>query len=358
MRLRLGLKEVDLAHRFGVHPSTVARTFITWINLMDFKFRELPLWLSRRKINKLMPECFKKHYPSTRVIIDCTEFFIDTQSSLSRQSATWSSYKSHNTVKCLIGIAPHGHTTFVSPVYEGFVSDRSLTEESGLLELLEKGDSVMADKGFDIQDLLAPLGVKLNIPPMRQGNRQMAPHDIVKTKKNSSCENRCFSILLSGCETGQRFRCYAVAMPSTAERKHRTVMCASPTVVLTRFSVWSSIFGLRSSIFDFFFSDSDAEKTKVLCHDRCSVSPHWTNRRDKCKTKQKKSPFYSQTVLFPANGNSYIYLSSGKIAEKQGWMLIKATLLAELTKKEKRERREETKEKKIKKKFPNVLVRY
>ena len=183
MRLRLGLKEVDLAHRFGVHPSTVARTFITWINLMDFKFRELPLWLSRRKINKLMPECFKKHYPSTRVIIDCTEFFIDTPSSLSRQSATWSSYKSHNTVKCLIGIAPHGHTTFVSPVYEGSVSDRSLTEESGLLELLEKGDSVMADKGFDIQDLLAPLGVKLNIPPMRQGNRQMAPHDIVKTKK-------------------------------------------------------------------------------------------------------------------------------------------------------------------------------
>ena len=183
MRLRLGLKEVDLAHRFGVHPSTVACTFITWINLMDFKFRELPLWLSRRKINKLMPECFKKHYPSTRVIIDCTEFFIDTPSSLSRQSATWSSYKSHNTVKCLIGIAPHGHTTFVSPVYEGSVSDRSLTEESGLLELLEKGDSVMADKGFDIQDLLALLGVKLNIPPMRQGNRQMAPHDIVKTKK-------------------------------------------------------------------------------------------------------------------------------------------------------------------------------
>ena len=77
--------------------------------------------------------------------------------------------------------------------------------------------------------------------------------------------NRCFSILLSGCETGQRFRCYVVATPSAAEHKHmhstvREFNCDH--VVLARFSV-------LSSIFDFF---SDAEKTKMLCHDRCSVS--------------------------------------------------------------------------------------
>ena len=36
-------------------------------------------------------------------------------------------------------------------------------------------------------------------------------------------ENRCFSILLSGCETGQRFRCYVVATPSAAEHMHSNV---------------------------------------------------------------------------------------------------------------------------------------
>lgn len=183
VRLRLGLKLQDLADRLGMHPSTVSRIFITWINLMDVKFRDLPLWLSRRRVNKLMPACFKKWYPNTRVVIDCTEFFIDTPSSLTRQSATWSEYKSHNTVKCLIGIAPHGHCTFVSPVFEGSVSDRSLTEQSGLLQLLEQGDSVMADKGFNIQDLLASVGVRLNIPPLKHGDRQMIPQDVVSTKK-------------------------------------------------------------------------------------------------------------------------------------------------------------------------------
>ena len=58
--------------------------------------------------------------------------------------------------------------------------------------------------------------------------------------------NRCFSILLSGCETGQRFRCYVVATPSSA--RSTSILYANPTtymydhVVLARFSVWSSIF--------------------------------------------------------------------------------------------------------------------
>ena len=85
-------------------------------------------------------------------------------------------------MKCLQGIAPHGHVTFVSQVYEGSISDRAITEQSGLLQKLEHGDSVMADKGFDIQDLLVEYGVKLNIPPFRQAGRQMTPQELAKTK--------------------------------------------------------------------------------------------------------------------------------------------------------------------------------
>ena len=71
----------------------------------------------------------------------------------------------------------------MSPVFEGSTSDRAITEQSNLLELLERGDSVMADKGFDIQDILITRGVKLNIPPFKQGERQMLPEEIASTKK-------------------------------------------------------------------------------------------------------------------------------------------------------------------------------
>ena len=68
-------------------------------------------------------------------------------------------------------------------MFEGSISDQAITEQSGLLECLEHGDSVMADKGFDIKDLLLEYGVRLNIPPFRQGEMQMTPEDLMSTKK-------------------------------------------------------------------------------------------------------------------------------------------------------------------------------
>ena len=183
VRLRLGLSVEDLADRFGINPSTVSKTFITWINLMYVKFKELPMWMSQSQVNRWMPPYFKKWYPTTRVIIDATEFFIEKPSSLARQSATWSSYKNHNTFKVLIGISPDGTMVFISNLYEGSVSDVDLVSQSGLLALLERDDSIMADKGFDIQHLLGTIGVRLNIPPFRRGNQQMTPDEVLKTKK-------------------------------------------------------------------------------------------------------------------------------------------------------------------------------
>ena len=41
----------------------------------------------------------------------------------------------------------------------------------------------MADKGFQIQDLLAPLGVRLNVPPFLNSKVQMPVADVLLTRK-------------------------------------------------------------------------------------------------------------------------------------------------------------------------------
>lgn len=116
-----------------------------------------------------MPEIFKKEYPNTRITIDA---------------------KNRNTVKVLVGITRSRAISFVSESYEGSISDRRLVELGGLLQLLELGDEVMADKGFLIQDLLAPIAVRLNVPPLLQSKLQMPTDDVV-TKKIAQLRGPC-----------------------------------------------------------------------------------------------------------------------------------------------------------------------
>ena len=55
-----------------------------------------------------------------------------------------------------------------------------------LLDLpFQDKDSVMADKGFTISDLL-PLGVSLNLPLFLGGSNQMPAEDVVKTQEIAS----------------------------------------------------------------------------------------------------------------------------------------------------------------------------
>ena len=186
VRVRLGLVEQDLAYRFGVSQSTVSRITCTWINLLFVKLKELPLWPPRELVKARMPQQFKEKYPTTRVILDATEIYIERPHLPELQQMTFSNYKNCNTFKALVGISPDGVVTFVSSLFPGSISDKSLTRKSGVLELLEEGDSVMADRGFDIEEDLLLKGVHLNIPPFLRGKSQLSERELVTTRRIAS----------------------------------------------------------------------------------------------------------------------------------------------------------------------------
>ena len=76
--------------------------------------------------------------------------------------------------------------TFISDIYPGSTSDKELIRRSGLLELLEPGDSVMADRDFDVEEDLALVRVRLNIPPFLRGKDQLSESELVETRRIAS----------------------------------------------------------------------------------------------------------------------------------------------------------------------------
>lgn len=185
-RLRRGFSKWHLAHLYCLAQSIVSRIFIPWINFICLKFSHISIWPSKAVVMETMPADFKEKFPSTRVIIDYTEVRCEMPSSLSLNSELFGSYKNHVTLKALVGIAPSGAITFVSQLYIDSISDQEIVIQSGFLsQKLEDGDTVMADKGFQIKDLL-PLGVKLNIPPFLGGDSEMSAEDVIRTQQIAS----------------------------------------------------------------------------------------------------------------------------------------------------------------------------
>ena len=71
-----------------------------------------------------------------------------------KQSELCSEYKSYNTFKGLVGISPNVWMTFVSGLYGDSISDGEVVEKSHFIDLLDHKDLIMADHGFEIQDML------------------------------------------------------------------------------------------------------------------------------------------------------------------------------------------------------------
>lgn len=185
-RYKVGLLEEDVAVRFGICQSLVSRIIITWTKFIYFRFSELDIFPTREVIEAHKPECFRNKYNGTTVIIDATELYIETPTNPEAQQLTFSTYKNGNTLKALVGITPSGSVCFVSNLYGGSISDKEITVKSKLMDKLQYGDEVMADRGFNIQELLASKGVKVNVPPYMNEAGQFTEQEMLNTRRIAS----------------------------------------------------------------------------------------------------------------------------------------------------------------------------
>ncbi len=184
IRIRRGYDIDHMAFLFKISQGHASSIFITWTNFLAKCLAPLIKWPSKQVNSGNLPNAFKS-YPKTRVVIDCTEFFIQKPFRPNAQRATWSNYKHSNTFKLLVGIMPTGTITFLSKLYSGSISDVSIVEKSSLIDKLEENDDVMADRGFNIRHLLLKKYCTLNIPAFSHG-KNLSLSSLRKSRKIAS----------------------------------------------------------------------------------------------------------------------------------------------------------------------------
>lgn len=183
MRMRLDLSNVFLGHLFCTSPSSVSRIFNHTINVMFVRLvPALVKWPGREELRLSLPYSFRQSFKKCACIIDCFEIFIDRPKDLIARAQTYSSYKSHNTIKYLIGITPQGTISFISKGWGGRTSDKHVTENSGFLNFINPGDLILADRGFDIGDSVGLYNGELKIPAFTRGKKQLDPIDLENTR--------------------------------------------------------------------------------------------------------------------------------------------------------------------------------
>ena len=175
MKLRHGYINKDLALRFNTNVTNISNIFRTYLKALSDILKNFIVWPEREALRRNLPSSFK-NFKNCVCIIDCTEVFIERPFNLNARAQTFSSYKSGNTIKYLVGITSSGTVSFLSASWDGRASDKETTLNSGFLDKVTFDDCVLAG-GFLIQEKLATRGVVLRIPAFTQGLTQMYAKD-------------------------------------------------------------------------------------------------------------------------------------------------------------------------------------
>lgn len=77
--IREGMTMRFWAHWFGVSKSSVTCIINTWINLLFTKLKCWLKWPSANEVKNELPKSYPVEYGDTRIILDCTEFFLVKQ---------------------------------------------------------------------------------------------------------------------------------------------------------------------------------------------------------------------------------------------------------------------------------------
>ena len=182
IRSRRGLKVKTIALLYGLSESWVSQ-LINGILPIIIKFLNYGIgYPERNNLSDYIPVGFKKYFPNSVLLMDCTYIYIEHSKNFSLQYVSFSKHKYRNLLKFLVICLPNGRITEVLGPY-GVDDDDDITkkalETSNLSTWLKNGDDLIVDRGFRIGDYLQQkYGVSYHQPAFLNGRKQFSSEEV------------------------------------------------------------------------------------------------------------------------------------------------------------------------------------
>ena len=174
----------ECTYQFGVSDTVFSQVYKTWLSFFKSELQGIEDYCTvKLKDLPKPPKPFRnKLLRNVRFSLDCTEFKCQSTKNYREQGNTWSDYKKHTTMKAAIMIGPTGFLSRISKLAQGSISDREIFKKSGFNNLLDPGDGLLVDRGFNIEDLVIKKGAKLIIPPFLRGRKIFTYQELVQSR--------------------------------------------------------------------------------------------------------------------------------------------------------------------------------
>ncbi|KAL4717677.1 hypothetical protein ACJJTC_000826 [Scirpophaga incertulas] len=189
-KIRLDSKFTELGDDFGMTWSYAGYIFRRTIPVIANSLRSFIITFNeqtKKSIKLNMPIAFRHKYYSVSCTIDCFEIEIQKPSKAVNQSLTWSEHKKANTLKYLMSCTPDGLINYISPGYNGRISDVQLVEQCNFLDLIPSESFILADRGFKhLEQLLLKKHIKLIRPPSVASGEKLSKNQVRETKQIAS----------------------------------------------------------------------------------------------------------------------------------------------------------------------------
>lgn len=158
---------------FNSDRITMSQTFRRTLKFLSRACKNFIMWSSTGVLQSRRPMSFKKNSKNRRVVVDWTSVNLEKPRDVEQRLQFYSKEKAAFTVKFLIGCTTNGFISFVSKFYGGRKGYAEVARNSGLLDLLEPGDVVIATKASpDVRSAVKNTGkeILLAMPRRSQGN--------------------------------------------------------------------------------------------------------------------------------------------------------------------------------------------